>query len=231
MPKRLSRSKMKWWAIYTNLPVNAILKLPHTHSRYSQSQEAFLESSAEKQTCNYGTECSNLDPFLSILRSKGLSHIKMKSWAIYLNLPVNAIVRLSHPQNRDSECQEMFLAPFGDRQTRNYDTECSKHHPFLSTQMTKWLRGKKIKWWTIYRNLLVKAIVRLPHPQSGDFQNQEKFLAPSADKQIGNFDTQCLNHHPSLETLGLKRLSRSKMKWWAIYTNIPVNARVRLPYI
>ena len=42
---------------------------------------------------------------------------------IYItNLPVNAIVRLSHPQSRDSQGQEMFLAHSADKQTRNYDT-------------------------------------------------------------------------------------------------------------
>ena len=40
-----------------------------------------------------------------------------------------------------------------------------------------------------HTNLLVNAIVRLPHPQSGDSQGQETFLAPSADKQTGNYDT------------------------------------------
>ena len=35
----------------------------------------------------------------------------------------------------------------------------------------------------IYTNLPVNAIVRLPHPRSGDSQGQETFLAPSADKQ------------------------------------------------
>ena len=33
-----------------------------------------------------------------------------------------------------------------------------------------------------YTNLPVNAIVRLPHPWSGDSQGQETFLAPSADK-------------------------------------------------
>ena len=36
---------------------------------------------------------------------------------------MNAIVRLPHPQSRDSQGQETFLAPFGEKQTRNYDTE------------------------------------------------------------------------------------------------------------
>ena len=37
--------------------------------------------------------------------------------------------------------------------------------------------------YCIYTNLPVDAIVRLPHPWSGDSQGQETFLAPSADKQ------------------------------------------------
>ena len=36
---------------------------------------------------------------------------------IYTNLPVNAIVRLPHPWNRDSQGQETFLAPSADNQT------------------------------------------------------------------------------------------------------------------
>ena len=35
----------------------------------------------------------------------------------------------------------------------------------------------------------MSAIVRLPHPRSGDSQGQETFLAPSADKQTRNYDT------------------------------------------
>ena len=34
----------------------------------------------------------------------------------------------------------------------------------------------------------MNAIVRLPHPRSGDSQGQETFLAPSADKQTRNYD-------------------------------------------
>ena len=50
----------------------------------------------------------------------------------YTNLPVNAIVsRLPHPRSGDG--QETFLAPSADKQTRNYDKECSNHHPSLSS--------------------------------------------------------------------------------------------------
>ena len=58
------------------------------------------------------------------------------------------------------------------------------------------------------------------HPWSRDSQSQEKILAPSADKQTCNYDTEYSNHHPSLSTLRSKGLSCSKMKWWAIYTYI-----------
>ena len=52
-----------------------------------------------------------------------------------------------------------------------------------------------------YANLPINVRVRLPHPRSGDSQGQETFLAPSADKQTRNYDTECSNHHPSLSTL------------------------------
>ena len=41
------------------------------------------------------------------------------------------------------------------------------------------------------------AIVRLPHPWSGDSQGQEMFLAPSANKQTRNHGTRVLKT-PSL---------------------------------
>ena len=46
----------------------------------------------------------------------------MKWSAIYTNLAVNGIVRLPHPQSRDSQGQETFLAPSADKETRNYNT-------------------------------------------------------------------------------------------------------------
>ena len=61
----------------------------------------------------------------------------------------------------------------------------------------------------IYTNLPVNVIVRLPYPRSGDSQGQETFLAPSADKQTRNYDTECSNHHPSFSTLRPKGLSRN----------------------
>ena len=40
-------------------------------------------------------------------------------------------------------------------------------------------------------NLPLNAIVRLPHPRGGDNQVNERFLAPSADSQTRNYDTEC----------------------------------------
>ena len=81
-----------------------------------------------------------------------------------------------------------------------------------------------MKWWAIYTNLPVNNTVRLPHPRSGDSQDQETFLAPSADKQTRNYDTECSNHHPSLSTLRSKGLyiwyssfRSDALTDWAIY--------------
>ena len=154
----------------------------------------------------------------------------MKWWPIYTNLPVDVIVRLSHHRRRDSQGQEMFLALSADKQTRSYDIECSNHHPFLSSLGPKGFSHSKMKWWAICTNLTVDVIVRLPNLRSRDSQGQETFLAPSADKQTRTYDIECSHHHICLSTLRLKRLSGSKMKWWAIYTNLPVDVTVRLPH-
>ena len=94
---------------------------------------------------------------------------------IYTNLPVNAIVRLLHPQSGDNQDQETFLAPSAAKQIRNYDTEYSNHHPSQSTRRSKGLSRSMMKWSATYTNLPVNTIVRLPYPRSGDSQGQETF--------------------------------------------------------
>ena len=65
---------------------------------------------------------------------------------MYTHLPANAIVRVPHPRSRDSQGQqETFLASSADKQTRNYETECSNHHPSLSTLGPKGLSCSKMK--------------------------------------------------------------------------------------
>ena len=117
--------------------MDAILRPPHPRSGDSQNQGTFLEPSADKQTRNYHIECSNLHPSISTLRPKGLSQRKMKWWAIDKNLPVDAIVRVPHCPSAESQGQETFLAASTDKQTRNYEIECSNHHPSLSTLRLK----------------------------------------------------------------------------------------------
>ena len=193
--------------------MDAIVRLPHPRSGDSQNQETLLARSAEKPTCNYDIECSNHHPSLSTPSPEGLFHSKMKWCTICRYLPVDLIVRLPHQRSGDSQGHKTFLALYADKQTGNYDIECSKHHPSLSTQRPKGLRCSKMKWWAIYRNLPVDVIVRLPHPRIGNSQGQDTFLAPSAEKQTSNYDIECSNHHPSLSTLSPKGLGRSKMKW------------------
>ena len=40
-----------------------------------------------------------------------------------------------HPRRGDSQDQETFLALSADNKTRNYDTECSNHHPSINTKV------------------------------------------------------------------------------------------------
>ena len=208
---------MKWWPIYTNLPLDVIVKLPHPRIQISQGCETFLAPSADKQTRQYDIECSNQNPSLSTQSPKGLSRSKMKWWTIHINLPVDVIVRLSHPKNGNRQGQETFLASSADKKTRHYDIDCSKHHPSLSTLRPKGLSRSKMKWCALYTNLPVDVIFRLPHPRIRDSQGHETFLAPSADKPIRNYGIECSNHHPSLSNLRPNGLSRSNMNWWAIH--------------
>ena len=61
--------------IYTNLPVNAIVKIPQarlSRSGDSQGKETFLAPSADRETRNHDIECSNHRHSLSTLKVKGI---------------------------------------------------------------------------------------------------------------------------------------------------------------
>ena len=189
-----------------------------------------LARSAEKPTRNYDIECSNHHPSLSTPSPNGVNRGKIKWWAKYRSSPVDVIVRLPHPWRGDRQGQETFLAPSADKQSRHYDIEGSKHSPWLSTLGSKGFSLSKMKRWAIYKNLPVNVIIRLPHPRRGDSKDQETFLAPPVHKQTRHYDIECSKHHPWLSTLRPKGLSLSKMKWWDIYTNLPVDDIVRLPH-
>ena len=145
--------------------------------------------------------------------SNCLHFLNCEKFGIVTNLPVNTIISPYHPLHGVSQGQETILAPSGDKQTHNWDTECSNHHLSQSTLRSKGLNCSKMKWWVIYKNLPLTTTVRLPHAQSGDCQRQETFFAPSVDKQTRNYGTECLNHHSSLSALSSNGLSRSRMKW------------------
>ena len=55
------------------------------------------------------------------------------------------------------------------------------------------LRPSQRKCCAVYIQIYTKKC----DSHSGDSQDYETFLAPSADKQTHNFDTECPNHHPS----------------------------------
>ena len=210
--------------------MDVIARLPHPRSGHSKDQKTFLAPFADKETRNYDIECPNHHPLLSTLRPNGLSSSKIKWWAIHRNFPVDVRVRLPNPQSGDTQGQEMFLAPSSDKPTCNYDKDCSNHHPSSWNLRPKGFSRSKMKWWTINTNLPMDVIFRLPHPQSGHTHGQETFSAPSADKQTSNYDIERSNQHPSLLTIRPKGLSRSKMKWWAIYINLPMDVTVRPPH-
>ena len=66
-----------------------------------------------------------------------------------------------HPQTGDSQDQEMVLAPSSDKQTRNYDTECSNHYPSLSILRSKGLNRSKMKYIFVYLCLLTPLLITL----------------------------------------------------------------------
>ena len=178
-PRGLSRRKIKYRVISTNLPVNVIDRLPNHWSKDSQGQQTFLARSPDKQTRDHDIECSNHHPFLSTLKPKGLRRSNIKWWAIYTNLPVNVINRLPPPPPHllkgYSQGQERFLAPCAKNQTQNHDIEFSNFHPSLSTLRPKRLCSNKIKRLAIYTNLPVNVIVRLPHTLSGYIKDRKRF--------------------------------------------------------
>ena len=61
-----------------------------------------------------------------MLRKTVITTLKEKK--VYPNLSRKVIVRLTHPRSGDSHGQETLFAPSADKQTHNYDTDCSNHH-------------------------------------------------------------------------------------------------------
>ena len=76
-----------------------------------------------------------------------------------------------------------------------YNTECPNHYPSQSQQGPRIEQQQDKMVSHIYENLPTNSIVRLPHLWSSDSQGQETFLAPNADKEIRNYDTDRLNRY------------------------------------
>ena len=108
--------------IHANLPVNGIVRLPHSRSGDSQGQETFLAPSAFKRTRNYDTECSNHHLSQPTSRSKLLSRSMMKWWDIY----IKKFTSKCHSQTTPSSEQRqrgpgnVFNTPSADKETCNY---------------------------------------------------------------------------------------------------------------
>ena len=88
-----------------------------------------------------------------------------------------------------------------------------------------------LKYIYIHIYLYIYTYIRLTHPRSGDSQGQEKFLAPSADKQTCNYGTRVLKP-PSLpinpKVKGIEPQQDEMVR--QSYTNLPVDAIGRLPH-
>ena len=112
---------------------------------------------------------------------------------IYTNIPVNVIVRLSHPRSGDIQGQETFSAPSADKQTHKFNTRVLRLPSLPISPNVRGIEPQQDEMVShIYTNLPVNAIVRQHHPRSGDSQGQETFLEPSADKKTHNYDTTVL---------------------------------------
>ena len=89
--------------------------------------------------------------YKSLFPQKGRSIVNCKS----LLLVYIYTVRLPHPWSGYSQGRETFLAFSADKQSRHFDTECSNHHPSLSTLRSKGLSRSKMQWSAVYTNFPV----------------------------------------------------------------------------
>ena len=64
--------------IHANFPVNATVRQLYPWRGKSQGQKTFLAPCVDNRTRNYYIEYSNHHPSVSTLRSKGMSHNKIK---------------------------------------------------------------------------------------------------------------------------------------------------------
>ena len=99
---------------------------------------------------------------------------------------------------------------------------------FINTKV-KGIKPKQDEMVSYIYKFISKSHSQTTHPWIVKSHDEGTFLALFVDNQSHNYDTECSNHHPSVSILRSNCLSRSKMKW-AIYTNLPVSAKVRLSH-
>ena len=131
--------------IYAHLLICAVVRLPHPRSGDIQGQETFLAPSAGKQTRNCDKDSSSHDLSIAIRHWDWAVTGQNSEPYIYVNLLINAIVRLTHSSSGDIQGQETFLAHSADKQIDNYDRKCSKYYLSYPHEALRLSRGR-IKW-------------------------------------------------------------------------------------
>ena len=90
--------------LYTNLSWNVIVRQLHRRSGDSQGRETFLAPSADKQTRNYDTGCSN--HYLSNHhKALGLSRSKKERWSVIYIQIYQEIMIVRPPNFQSGESQ------------------------------------------------------------------------------------------------------------------------------
>ena len=84
-------------------------------------------------TVHHVLKCTRCHKAITVITKRNIAFMIP---SITRTLPRNVIVRLPLPWNGNSQGQETFLVPSADKQTRNYDTECSKCQDLVLTVHT-----------------------------------------------------------------------------------------------
>ena len=81
----------------------------------------------------------------------------------HTNLQVNATVGLTHPQGRDSQCQETFLAPPADKQTKNYDTRIYELYICAFDYLRQLMKERIWNQDVTYQTFKLRIVVLINH--------------------------------------------------------------------
>ena len=135
--------------MYTNLPVNAIVRLPHLYSEKKPGSGIIFSTLGWSPKPQLWQRVVKPPPFPINPKIKGIEPSQDRmAHHIYTSLLVNAIIRLVHPGRGDSQHQQSRLPQNVEKQTRSYSS--------LSTLRPKELICWKMKWWSIYAQIYQK---------------------------------------------------------------------------